>query len=217
MTAASERAIIDVTRALYDGHPTWPGDDPFSLTQVAHIARGDSVNVMRLETSNHVGTHLDAPYHYDDGGARLQGVPLTWLVGECLVIDAQGDGAVGAEVATSLGPLGGGSVPPRVLIRTGEPDRWETFPADFRPLSVALVDALADLGVVLVGTDAPSVDVLDSKDLAVHAAFARRGLVIVEGLALDAVTPGRYELVCLPLRLHDADASPVRAVLRPLD
>jgi arylformamidase len=217
--ARAAHRIIDVTRALAPGHPTWPGDDPFSLDQVAHIARGDSVNVMRLATSNHVGTHLDAPYHYDDAGARLQGVPLDTLVGPCLVVDAPGEGPVAAAgVVTSVRRmLRDEPPPPRVLLRTGQRDHWDVFPEGFRPLSVELVEALADLGVALVGTDAPSVDALASKDLPVHAAFARTGLYIVEGLALAAVAPGAYELICLPLRLHDADGSPVRALLRTLD
>ncbi len=218
-TAPRRHRLIDVTRELAGDHPTWPGDDPFSLRQVAHMARGDSVNVMRIETSNHVGTHLDAPYHYDDAGERLQGVPLEALVGPCLVVDAPGDGPVAADgvVAGIRRMLRDEPPPPRVLLRTGQRDRWETFPEDFRPLTVELVEALADLGMRVVGTDAPSVDALTSKDLPVHAAFARTGLVIVEGLALAEVRPGAYELLCLPLRLRDADASPVRAVLRTLD
>jgi arylformamidase len=215
----SAHRLIDVTRELAAGHPTWPGDDPFSLQQVAHMARGDSVNVMRLETSTHVGTHLDAPYHYDDVGAPLQGVPLDVLVGPCLVVDAAGEGPVAAAgvVGSIRRMLRDEPSPPRLLLRTGQADAWERFPEDFRPLTVALIEALADLGVRLVGTDAPSVDALASKDLPVHAAFARSGLFIVEGLALSAVTPGAYELLCLPLRLQGADASPVRALLRTLD
>jgi arylformamidase len=203
---------------LSPGHPTWPGDPPFELRGAASISQGDSVNVLRIETSTHVGTHLDAPWHYDDDGARLDGVPLELLLGACLVVDAPGEGAVGAAgvLASLRRMLRDEPPPPRLLLRTGEPDSWERFPEPFRPLTTELVDALADLGVRLVGTDAPSVDAVDSKALPVHAAFARRGLFIVEGLALAAVTPGGYELICLPLRLGDADASPVRALLRPL-
>jgi arylformamidase len=212
-----EPRLLDVTRALSAGHPTWPGDAPFALEQVAFMARGDSVNVMRLATSTHVGTHLDAPYHYDDRGGRLHAIPLDALVGPCLVIDAPGDGPVEAAgvLATVRRMLRDEPPPPRILLRTGQPDAWTAFP-EFRPLTVALIDALADVGVTLVGTDAPSVDAVDSTSLPVHAAVARRGSCIVEGLALAAVAPGAYELLCLPLRLHDADAAPVRAILRTL-
>ena len=229
---------LDVTRALAPGHPNWPGDTPLTLTATARKAAGDSVNVMALTTSTHLGTHLDAPYHYDEDGGRLEAVPLGDLLGPCLVLDVRDagvpDGApVTAEVAlaalervsarepraSARGPRASARdprAPARVLLRTGQPDAWDTFPQGFRPLSEALVEALAGRGVRLLGTDAPSVDAFTSKVLPVHATCAREAVWIVEGLALARVEEGAYELVCLPLRLIGADASPVRALLRPL-
>ncbi len=210
----------DVTRALVPGHPNWPGDTPFGLDATARKAGGDTVNVMALNTSTHTGTHLDAPYHYDEAGARLDGVPLSDLLGPCLVLDVRDPGedvAVPAAAALqALARIAPGGPAPRVLLRTGQSDLWDTFPTAFRGLSVALVAALAQRGVRLVGTDAPSVDAFTSKELPVHAACAEHGLWIVEGLALATIDEGRYELICLPLRLPTADASPVRALLRPL-
>lgn len=214
----------DVTRALEPGHPNWPGDTPLTLTATARKAAGDSVNVMALTTSTHLGTHLDAPYHYDERGGRLEAVPLSDLLGPCLVLDVRAAGAppgapVTAEAAlaalervTARSPR----APARVLLRTGQPDAWDAFPHGFRPLSEALVETLARRGVRLLGTDAPSVDAFTSKTLPVHASCAREAVWIVEGLALAAIEEGAYELVCLPLRLIGADASPVRALLRPL-
>ncbi len=239
----------DVTRALVPGHPNWPGDTPLALRTTAAKASGDSVNVMALCTSTHAGTHLDAPYHYDEAGARLGGVPLADLMGPCLVLDVQLPAASAGGSATSAGgsaasaggsaTSAGGSAASdveavgadallaalerlaesepftRVLLKTGQRDAWPAFPT-YRPLSVALVEALAERGVRLLGTDAPSVDAFTSKPLPVHAACARQGLWIVEGLALAAIPEGVFELLCLPLRLPTADASPVRALLRPL-
>lgn len=210
----------DVTRALVPGHPNWPGDTPFGLDATARKAAGDSVNVMALNTSTHSGTHLDAPYHYDDAGARLDGVPLSDLLGPCLVLDVrepeQESAVSAAGVVAALERASPSGPPPRVLLNTGQDDLWETFPTAFRALSTELVAALAQRGVRLIGTDAPSVDAFTSKDLPVHAAFAAHGLWIVEGLALATIAEGHYELICLPLRLPTADASPVRALLRPL-
>ncbi len=211
---------IDVTRELTAGHPNWPGDTPFALSPTARIADGASVNVMALHTSTHTGTHLDAPYHYVDGAARLATVPLTDLMGPCLVLSVAGSGDADApveraELASALARAAGGEVPPRVLIKTGQSDAWTAFPEAFRPLSPALVAEASRLGVRLLGTDAPSVDALRSTDLPSHAACAAHGVWIVEGLALAEVREGRFELLCLPLRLRDADASPVRALLRP--
>ncbi len=210
---------IDVTRELTVGHPNWPGDTPLALEPTARIADGASVNVMALHTSTHTGTHLDAPYHYDDEGGRLASVPIADLMGPCLVLamadDAGADAPVEvAEFASALARAAHGEVPPRVLIKTGLSDAWTAFPETFRPLSPALVAEASRLGVRLLGTDAPSVDALRSSDLPSHAACAAHGVWIVEGLALAEVPEGRFDMLCLPLRLRDADASPVRALLR---
>lgn len=207
---------LDVTRALRDGHPAWPGDAPFELSVNGRIAEGSSVNVGSLCSSLHMGTHVDAPWHYDDAGVRLGGVVLERWLGEALVVDvASGGGLVGAdEIAAAVGDA---HVPPRLLLYTGEPDDWTAFPTDFRALDPAAVAWAAARGVRLLGTDAPSVDPLTSKELPAHAACAAHDVLILEGLALTAVAPGAYELTCLPLSLPDADASPARALLRVLD
>jgi arylformamidase len=100
-----------------------------------------------------------------------------------------------------------------VLLRTGtfpDPDQWNE---DFAALSPELVHALAAQGVRLVGIDTPSVDPMTSKALEAHNAVADHDMAVLEGVVLDAVPPGLYTLVALPLRIEGADASPVRAVL----
>jgi len=216
-----DAALLDVTRALAAGHPNWPGDVALEFGIGARIADGDAVNVGSIRTSLHAGTHVDAPWHYDDGGVRLGAVDLRRLVGEALVLDvAAGEGPVtAAALAAALEDVDAAptALPPRVLLHTGEPDTWgTTFPVGFRPLDPGAIDWLAEHGVRLIGTDAPSVDPLTSKDLPAHRACAAHDLTIVEGLALARIAPGRYELLCLPLSLPDADASPARALLRPL-
>ena len=103
---------------------------------------------------------------------------------------------------------------PRVLLVTGTYPDAETFNTDFAALSPELLDWLADRGVCLVGLDTPSVDLFDSKDLPSHQSALRRDLAILEGLVLEGVEEGMYELIALPLKLEGFDASPVRAVLR---
>ena len=199
--------MIDITRALTAGHPNWPGDTPFKLGLVADIRKGSAVNVMALSTSTHAGTHLDAPFHYSMGGGRLGSVALERLVGQARVIDARAGAS--PDLLESFAEL-----PERVLLFTGQPAHWDVFPEAFAPLTPELIHTLADRGVKLVGTDAPSVDALTSKDLPAHKACLEREVLILEGLNLHGVEAGRYDLICLPLNLPDADASPVRAVLR---
>ena len=210
--------MIDVTRELRDGHPTWPGDAPLEVRVNGRIAEGSSVNVGSLSTSLHIGTHVDAPWHYDDGGVRLGGLDLERWVGEALVVDVRGDApfVTAAALASAVAATGADAPPARLLLRTGQRDDWgTTFPVDFRALDPAAIAWAAARDVRLLGTDAPSVDPLTSKVLPAHAACAAHDVAILEGLALERVAPGRYELICLPLSLPDADAAPARAVLRP--
>jgi arylformamidase len=98
--------------------------------------------------------------------------------------------------------------------RTHPGDRWDPALAG---LAAELVHELADRGVVLVGIDTASIDPAESKALPSHQAVRARGLRVLENLVLDAVPEGDYELIALPLKLAQADASPVRAVLRTLE
>ncbi len=210
--------MIDVTRKLRNGHPNWPGDAPLEIRVNGRIAEGSSVNVGSVSTSLHSGTHVDAPWHYDDDGVRLGGLELERWVGEALVVDVRGDAPlVTAEaLEAAVAATGHGAPPARLLLRTGQSDDWgTTFPTDFRAIDPGAIAWAAARGVRLLGTDAPSVDPLTSKDLPAHAACAAHDVAILEGLALEQAAPGRFELICLPLSLPEADAAPARAVLRP--
>ena len=132
----------DISRLLTPGHPNWPGDAPFRVSPGARIAAGDSVNTGELCTSTHTGTHVDAPWHYDDAGARLQDVPLDVYVGRCRVLGVTAqDGAVQADVLAGLPE----TLAPRLLLRTGQPAHWAAFPEDFPALAPAFVREAAAL------------------------------------------------------------------------
>lgn len=199
----------DISRTLREGHPNWPGDDPYRFEPRLRIAGGDSVNTALISTVTHTGTHMDAPYHYDENGLKLDEVPLSSYVGPCRVIHATGYETVPASILDGLGGL-----PERVLLYTGQPARWDTFPEGFSALSPDLIRELARRGVKLIGTDSPSVDPLTSKTLDAHRACRETGMLIVEGLNLSGVAEGEYELICLPLPLEGADGAPARAILR---
>jgi arylformamidase len=206
--------LWDISQPLHAGLPVWPGDTAFAAETTWAHGPGCPVQVSKVTLSTHSGAHADAPRHYDPDGATAEAVDLTRYIGPCRVMDARhARGAVRpADVADALDD----ALPPRVLFRTFErfpADRWVS---DFTAIAPELIEALADRGVLLVGSDAPSMDPEDSKDLPAHNAIRRRGLSILEGLVLDAVPFGDYELIALPLALTGLDASPVRAVLRGL-
>jgi arylformamidase len=108
------------------------------------------------------------------------------------------------------------ALPERVLIRTYRTFPHAAFDPQLRALDAQVIEQLADRGVQLIGIDSASVDPASSKDLPSHQALRRRDMRVLENLCLDDVPEGDYELIALPLRWIQADASPVRAILRPL-
>jgi arylformamidase len=209
MSASAPIFAPTAARTLWDISPP-----AYSQAWCATIGPGCPVNVSAITLSPHVGAHADAPLHYDNDGAAIGAVALDAFLGPCRVIHAIGRGPLitWEHIAHALAtPL-----PPRVLVRTYEhmpQDRWDGALSAYAPDTV---ERLADLGVVLIGIDTASIDPADSKALDSHQVIRRRGLRVLENLVLDEVPEGDYELIALPLKLTEADASPVRAVLRAL-
>jgi arylformamidase len=204
--------LHDVTRPLYDGHPVWPGDEPCRIAWGSRMDRGDLVNAALLHAPVHVGTHADGPFHTVAGGERLAELSLEAFLGPARVVDARGR-ALDAAWARRVLAAG---VPERLLVYTGAWTDPGTMPTDFAAPDGEAARILAASGIRLFGTDAPSIDPFGSTGLPAHAALLGARIVVIENLLLDGVPPGEYELVALPLRLRDADSSPVRALLRPL-
>lgn len=196
--------IYDITIPLNDTLAVWPGDTAFSYTATAW----GNITVGALTLSCHTGTHVDAPRHFLPDGAGIAAIPPEVYLGECLVIDAVGRESLDVDVF--LGP----GLPQRVLVKTLAWTDHTVFPTAVPTLTRSAVRWLQDNQVWLFGIDVPSVDAIDSKDLPLHHALAEAGIAILESVDLRAVPAGRYELIALPLRLDNADGSPVRAVLR---
>jgi len=205
--------LWDISPPIHSASPVFPGDTPYSQQWCATMAPGCPVNVSAITLSPHVGAHADAPLHYAPDGAAIGALDLESFLGPCRVIHAIAQGPLlrwqHLEHAITA------DLPPRVLVRTyaQAPTGWDDGLAAYAPETV---ERLADLGVQLIGIDTASIDPASSKTLDSHQVIRRRGLRVLENLVLDAVPEGDYELIALPLKLTQADASPVRAVLRTL-
>lgn len=201
--------IYDVSQPVSAATAVWPGDQPFELRWTMAQSRGDSVNVASITLSAHTGTHTDAGYHVATHGSRAAQLPLAAFVGRALVIDARGRAQLDESVLDDvvLGRIR------RVLFRTRDQIDAAVFPQQFLSPAPALARRLVQAGVRLVGTDAPSMDAVDSRALESHHLLVEAGVAILENLVLSEVPAGVYTLIALPLKLVDADASPVRAVL----
>lgn len=204
--------LWDISPPVSGRSPAFPGDTPYSQRWVARLAPGCPVNVSAVTTSPHVGAHADAPLHYADDGAAIGALELAPYLGACRVIHALDCGPLitVAHLAHAAQRL-----PPRVLVRTcaRAPVDWVD---DFTAFAPATIEWLAAQGVRLVGLDTASIDPASSKELPSHQAVRRLDLRVLENLVLDDVPEGDYELIALPLRWIEADASPVRAILRTL-
>jgi arylformamidase len=199
-----------------DAHsPVFPGDTPYQQHWVATLDAACPVNVSAITLSPHVGAHADAPLHYDPAGAAVGELALEPYLGPCRVIHVIGVAPLVcvSHIEHALSARGA-ALPPRILLRTCRRQPRHHFDDRLTALDPALVEALADLGVLLIGIDSASVDPAASKELPSHQVLRRRGLRVLENLCLDDVAEGDYELIALPLRWTRADASPVRAVLR---
>ncbi|GLX65739.1 arylformamidase [Paenibacillus glycanilyticus] len=203
--------LIDISRPLDQRTPTWPGDTPFSYEVSWSKEQSGSVNVGKLTMSIHTGTHIDSPFHFDNDGRKVMDLDLELYVGPARLIDVSGLSSIGAEDLAAY-ELEGVT---RLLLRTSSWTNPDEFPSEIPFLRADLAPYLHARGIRLIGVDVPSVDPLDSKELAAHHGLHAHDIHILEGLALDHVAPGDYELIALPLPLAEADGSPVRAVLRP--
>jgi len=207
------RRLYDISQPLSPALPVWPGDAAFRAEATWSHGPGCPVAVSRLTLSSHSGTHADAPLHYDPAGAGAGGLDLGPYLGPARLVDLAGhQGPVKPQhVAHALAP---GVT--RLLLRTYRRFPHQAWDSAFAPVAADTIRLLAAHGVVLIGVDAPSLDPEDSKTLDAHRAVRDAGLRILEGLVLDDVPAGDYELIALPLKLVGIDASPVRAVLRSL-
>ncbi len=205
--------LIDISPLVDESIEVWPGDTPYAHRRTLDIANGDNLTLSEIRTTLHVGAHADAPNHCLERGGDIASRSLDAYVGRCAVVHVE---RVGGRRIVPEDIAGKRIGAPRVLFRTNtfrDARHWNNNFASFSP---ELVEHLHALGVILAGIDTPSVDPFESKELEAHKALARHGIANLEGLVLDAVAEGEYELIALPLRLRRADASPVRAVLRTL-
>ena len=205
--------IWDISPPIASDSPRFPGDTAYSQHWSAEIGADCPVNLSAITMSPHIGAHADAPLHYGAGAAAIGQVDLAPFLGVCRVIHAIGCGPLVTQADLAHAVATG--LPPRVLVRTctRAPTAWSPEFSAFAPETIGW---LAGLGVTLIGIDSPSVDPADSSALDSHRQLLRHDMRVLENLVLDDVPAGDYELIALPLKLMQAEASPVRAVLRAL-
>lgn len=202
--------IIDISPMISGKTAVFPGDKVFEEDFTLNMSQGDHLTLSSIHTTVHIGAHTDAPNHYHAEGESIEKRELSLYMGPVQILEVnvpRGQRILPLHIQNKQ------ILAPRVLFKTlsfPDPNQWNS---DFVALSPELVDFLSQKQVILVGLDTPSVDLAEDRELCTHKRIHEKNMAILEGVVLNHVSEGVYQLIALPLKIQGADATPVRAVL----
>ena len=209
--------LLDLTLIISENIPTFPGSPQPSFVQDKNI-KNDGYNSELLFLSSHTGTHLDAPYHFQEKGEKIHEISLKRLVSSAILVKSRkkGDQPITKtdiqKFEKKHGKIPSGST---VIFWTGWQKMIKNISYFIRNpgLSTAAAKYLVSKKINLVGTDSPSIDLGKDKRFPVHHIFSKNNVLIVENLTnLEKIRSSKFHFVVLPLKLKDATGSPVRAI-----
>lgn len=206
--------IVDLSHPIRPGMPVYPGDPEVRFFPATTLG-DDGCNVLRVEMGSQTGTHVDAPYHVRDDGARLDELDPALFTGPGVIADLTGRPPRTPITWPDLAPVADRLTPGHILLlRTGWDRHWGT-PAyfDHPYLTADATRHIIDRGVRTIGLDAASIDAHNAPDLPAHRVVAHAGGVIAENLTnLAAIDFPDPLISLLPIPLTDADGAPARAL-----
>ena len=209
--------ILDLTLTISNKIPTFPGSPQPKFIPWENI-RDDGYNLEFLFMNTHTGTHMDAPYHFLEKGAKIHEISLKKLVSEAVLIQSKkkgGESITKTDIQKFEKKHGKIASFSSVIFYTGwQRNLQKKYYFTKNPgLSVSAAKYLASKKINLVGIDSPSIDLGKDSKFSVHQIFAKKGILIVENLAsLEKIKSSKFHLVVLPLKLKNATGSPVRAI-----
>lgn len=208
------RRIWDVTMTIQPDMLVFPGDPPMAMDMAKSMDTGGSSNVSLLRLGSHTGTHLDAPRHFVQGAPGIDRISPDVLVGPARVVQLPDAGLIDRRLLEGL-ELSGIT---RLLLGTRNSAllRKTEFDTDYVSVSEDGARYLVERGIKLVGIDYLSIEAYHQEGHPTHHILLEAGVVIIEGLDLGAVPPGEYKLMCLPMKVKDADGAPARVFLEEL-
>lgn len=205
------RKIHDITFAVSEEMPSWPGTPAFEKAFDLRIP-ADVANSSTLKINSHLGTHIDAPFHFCAEGQTIDEIPLERFMGEVTVRSILGKNRISAEDLEEL-------VLPadckRLLLKTDNAELWKTahsFYEDFVALEESAAEWLVQHGFEMIGIDYLSIQKY-SDGPEVHQILLESEVLILESLNLTEVGEDDYEIICFPLKIKGAEAAPARIVL----
>jgi arylformamidase len=204
--------IIDISIPIRQGMVVYSGNPDVIIEEIASQASKSIIS--KITFGSHTGTHIDAPKHAIAGAMSLDEVPLEAYFGTCRVIDCTQDPVSVSRESMERAAIQSGE---RILLKTRNSIRgYDTFYPDFIFLSPEAAEYLASRAI-LVGIDYFSIKQKGSTDNRPHTLLLEKNIPILEGIDLSKVETGLYTLVAFPLRLHQGDGAPSRAILIKTD
>jgi arylformamidase len=207
---------IDISATISDGMTRWPDDPPVRIFKTEQIGVGGAVaNVTAIETTAHVGTHIDAPLHFIENGIDVASVQLEKLMGSAKIFHIQNSKEISVDEIQHLDIKPGD----RILFRTSNSElEWEhqPFKKDYVYLSTDAAKLLVGKKINCVGIDYLSLG-SEENDPEVHRLMLDNNIIIIEGLKLKNIESGEYDMICLPLKIKDSDGGPSRVIIKKHD
>ncbi|ULA66730.1 MAG: Putative Cyclase [Nitrospira sp.] len=228
--------MLDLTYPFDETTQVWPSNPPFhrDSMQRGGTATEDWYATGQVALSEHAGTHMDAPIHFAQGQAGIDGIPVEHLMGPAVVIDVRAAAAVDRDYRLSISDVhrweaSHGAIPPGaiVMMLTGWGTYWKDreryfgsatpdvpttlhFPGFSKEVAELLVSQRHISGI---GIDTPSIDYGPSQDFVVHRIVNAAGLYGLENVAdLQEVPSSGATLVALPMKIAGGTGAPVRII-----
>ncbi len=214
MPLSHRRKWIDVTIPLKSGMVHWPNDPEVKIRRIKDMNKKDHCNVSHLSLGSHTATHMDSPLHFLRDGRSLDQMPLTATVGPAKVFIIRDQEAIKVKEIKRLKMRKGD----RILFKTTNSNRcWRSnrFFEDFVYMTKEAAQFLAEQGVQTIGVDYLSVGGFKKDGIQTHQILLKKGIWIIEGLNLAKIKEGKYDLICLPLKIFNSDGAPARVILSP--
>ena len=204
---------IDISITIKSGMAHWPSDPAVRIRRPKDMDKGDADNVFLISMSSHTGTHMDGPLHFFAKGKGLDKMPLDAAVGPARVLEIKDKKCIRVEELRHCRIRPG----ERIIFKTRNSycRKMDEFRKAFVYISHGAAEYLASLKLSAVGVDYLSVGGYHKDGASVHKALLGAGVWIIEGLNLSGVRPGKYYLICLPLKILNSDGAPARAIIRP--
>jgi arylformamidase len=205
--------VYDISVVLGEESIDYPGDTSYSRELIWTIKDTGICDLSKLTMSAHSGTHVDSPAHFIPGGKTVDQYSVTDFILPAQVVKIEDKEAIRPRELENLQIERGDALLFKTENSRQGRSRSGVFSEEFVHLSLEAADLCVEKEVGLVGIDYITIERYGDNAFPVHRKLLGNNLVVLEGIDLSEVPPGRYILICLPLKIKGCESSPVRAIL----